>query len=400
MTKNYVYDAAGNLTNDGIHTYEYDAENRLKSVDNGAAGAYAYDYQNRRIKKLVGATSTHYVWEGNQVISEHDGTTGAVLYNYVYSGSKLIARMGSGIINWYLSDRLSTRLVLDNSGNVLGRQGHLPFGEDFGESGTQEKHHLTSYERDSESGSDYAVNRQYAQTLGRFNRVDPVEGFTTNPQSLNRYAYVQSDPIDRMDPLGLYSFCMLIPVVEVAGAYDAMCWNIYTDPKPPREPGSGGGQQLTADQCKEALDKLYEIATAARSLASFVLALDTGGAGQAGEDLRVRIRDRIDYLRRHREYVLENQGAIGKELTELGRDWGLIVDVTNPDDAAEVLNDAIGDLIRVSAAAKALQGPCRAVLGKDDRKELDAAVRQFDADLVIYRGFFRGLIRGITSILT
>ena len=76
------------------------------------------------------------------------------------------------------------------------------------------------------------------------------------------------------------------------------------------------------------------------------------------------------------------------------------MDVTNPDDAAEVLNDAIGDLIRVSAAAKALQGPCRAVLGKDDRKELDAAVRQFDADLVIYRGFFRGLIRGITSILT
>jgi hypothetical protein len=33
-----------------------------------------------------------------------------------------------------------------------GGQGHLPFGEDFGESGTQQKHHFTSYERDSESG--------------------------------------------------------------------------------------------------------------------------------------------------------------------------------------------------------------------------------------------------------
>ena len=69
---------------------------------------------------------------------------------------------------YYVSDRLSTRLVLDASGNVIGRQGHLPFGEDFAESGTQEKHHFTSYERDVESGTDYAVNRQYSQSVGRF----------------------------------------------------------------------------------------------------------------------------------------------------------------------------------------------------------------------------------------
>ena len=62
---------------------------------------------------------------------------------------------------YYLSDRLSMRLVLEASGNVLGRQGHLPFGEDFGESGSQEKHHFTSYKRDGESGTDYAINRQY-----------------------------------------------------------------------------------------------------------------------------------------------------------------------------------------------------------------------------------------------
>jgi len=34
-------------------------------------------------------------------------------------------------------------------------------------------------------------------------RVDPVMGSTTNPQSLNRYAYGTNDPINLADPFGL-----------------------------------------------------------------------------------------------------------------------------------------------------------------------------------------------------
>jgi RHS repeat-associated protein len=203
---NYSYDANGNLTSDGVHAYDYDAENRLTGVDAGATAAYAYDYQNRRIKKVASGTSTHYVWEGNKVIGEYDGSTGGVIYNYVYSGSRLIARIGSGVVNWYLSDRLSERLMLDGSGGVIGRMAHLPFGEDFGESGTQEKHHFTSYERDGETGTDYAVNRQYSQSMGRFNRPDLYQRSYNfkNPQTMNRYQYVENDPANLRDPLGLF----------------------------------------------------------------------------------------------------------------------------------------------------------------------------------------------------
>jgi len=35
----YQYDANGNLTNDAVHTYTYDAENRLVSVDGGATAS-------------------------------------------------------------------------------------------------------------------------------------------------------------------------------------------------------------------------------------------------------------------------------------------------------------------------------------------------------------------------
>ena len=41
----------------------------------------------------------------------------------------MIAKVASGSTQYFLSDRLSARLVLDSSGNVSGRQGHLPFGE-------------------------------------------------------------------------------------------------------------------------------------------------------------------------------------------------------------------------------------------------------------------------------
>ena len=204
-TSNYVYDPAGNVTNDGVHSYVYDAENRLVSVDGGATGQYSYDRSNQRYKKVTVGSTTHYIWQGSKVIAEHSGSTGAVLIDYIYSGGRMIAKVESETSQYFLSDRLSTRLVLDTSGNVLGRQGHLAFGEDFGGSGNQEKHHFTSYERDGESGIDYAVNRHYAPSVGRFMRVDPHRGDCSraNPQSANLYSYVENNSVNRSDPLGL-----------------------------------------------------------------------------------------------------------------------------------------------------------------------------------------------------
>ena len=157
-----------------MHGYGYDSENRIVSVDGASTAGYAYDNQNRRYRKTIGSSVTHYVWESLQVLAEHNGSTGAVLIDNVYSGSRMIAKVASGSTQYFLSDRLSIRLVLDASGLVVGRQGHLPFGEDFGESGSQEKHHFTSYERDGESGTDNALHRQYMAYTGRFNRPDPL----------------------------------------------------------------------------------------------------------------------------------------------------------------------------------------------------------------------------------
>lgn len=203
-TLNYTYDAAGNVTNDGVHSYQYDAENRIANVDGGVTAQYAYDQHNRKYKKTVGSTVTHYVWEGSQVAAEHSAT-GVVLAENVYVGATPIARISGATTQYCLSDRLSERLMLDANGNVMGRMAHLPFGEDFGESGTQEKHHFTSYERDAETGLDYAVNREYSSGVGRFMSADPyrASGYMEDPRSWNRYSYTRNVLTNRIDPLGL-----------------------------------------------------------------------------------------------------------------------------------------------------------------------------------------------------
>lgn len=200
----YTYDASGNCTADGAHSYQYDAEHRQANVDSGATSTAGYDPGNRRLKKVAAGQTTHYVWEGAQVIAEYNGSTGALISEYIFAGSRMIARDQGGALRYYHQDRLSTRLITDGSGTVMGTEDHLPFGEEAGFTGETEKHRFTSYERDTESATDYAVNRQYQMANGRFTRPDPFEGSYDlgNPQSLNRYSYVINDPVGLVDPTG------------------------------------------------------------------------------------------------------------------------------------------------------------------------------------------------------
>ncbi|HYV03683.1 MAG TPA: RHS repeat-associated core domain-containing protein, partial [Blastocatellia bacterium] len=196
VMSSYVYDAAGNLTNDGAHSYQYDAENRIAKVDAGTSNeaGYCYDANNWRVKKVAGGFTTYYVWEGALVIAEYSN-----------------APVGSGGTSYYVPDPLSTRMITDSSGALKGTQDHLPFGEDGGTTGTSERHRFTNYERDSESATDYAVNRQYAAGISRFMQLDPIEGSIDYPQSLNKFGYALNDPVNYTDPLGLKCAWVWVP---------------------------------------------------------------------------------------------------------------------------------------------------------------------------------------------
>jgi RHS repeat-associated protein len=65
---------------------------------------------------------------------------------------------------------------------------------------------FTAYERDAESGLDFAGARFYASTQGRFTSVDPLmaSAVTSNPQTFNRYSYVTNSPLTQIDPTGMF----------------------------------------------------------------------------------------------------------------------------------------------------------------------------------------------------
>ena len=65
---------------------------------------------------------------------------------------------------------------------------------------------FTSYERDSESGLDFAEARFYSSVQGRFTSIDPLieSAVTANPQTFNRYSYVSNSPINIVDPTGMF----------------------------------------------------------------------------------------------------------------------------------------------------------------------------------------------------
>jgi RHS repeat-associated protein len=82
-------------------------------------------------------------------------------------------------------------------------QGREPVERRVITSSVPNNYKFTGLERDSESGLDHTLFRQYSSILGRWQTPDLWDGDINNPQSLNRYAYVLNNPTTLTDPLGL-----------------------------------------------------------------------------------------------------------------------------------------------------------------------------------------------------
>src|SRR5205807_2537978 len=66
-TSGYSYDAAGNLLQDGTgtgtHSFQWDAEGRMKSVDGGTTGTFAYNALGLRVQKTMSGSSVYYYYD-------------------------------------------------------------------------------------------------------------------------------------------------------------------------------------------------------------------------------------------------------------------------------------------------------------------------------------------------
>jgi len=200
----YSYDADGNVLNDGVHSYAYDAENRIISVDGGST-TYVYDANGQRVRKTVGGASTDYAYDlSGHAIPEVNAS--GLLRGEVYAGGRHIATYVNNTTYFDHGDWLGTERVRTAvNGSVCESTTSLPFGDGQSTTGScadASTRHFTGKERDSESGNDYFGARYFASTMGRFlspdwaAKVTPVPyAKLDNPQSLNLYSYVWNNPL-------------------------------------------------------------------------------------------------------------------------------------------------------------------------------------------------------------
>lgn len=207
----YIYDQVGNLKQnfDNQHFF-YNAQNKLievQNVSNVVIGQYIYDGEGQRVKKISPTENIIFVYNAfGQMIAEYSNAS---------------QPNPNPQLNYLTTDHLgSPRIITDATGNVISRRDFLPFGEEivanesnriqalgynFGDS-TRQK--FTTYERDTETGLDFAQARYYSSKHGRFTSVDPLmaSASAVAPQTWNRYAYVGNNPLNIIDPTGMDYF--------------------------------------------------------------------------------------------------------------------------------------------------------------------------------------------------
>jgi RHS repeat-associated protein len=203
------YDSNGNLLTDNLNTYTWNAYGQLSTASNGSTTmTNTYDALGRMVENYNGSTYTEFVYgpTGKKLVTAN-GTTLIKAFIALPGGAKAIYN-SSGLAYYRHSDWLgSSRLTSTASRTMYSSTGYAPFGEQYANTGTADAS-FTGLDQDTLSSLyDFPARRQ-SPSQGRWISPDPLgRGAVTlaNPQSWNRYAYVNNNPLALIDPSGLFT---------------------------------------------------------------------------------------------------------------------------------------------------------------------------------------------------
>jgi RHS repeat-associated protein len=223
-----TYDGTGTLTRKEVTTYDYDDSgirvSALHEVDSDGDGTfdtrtettYLVDHQN---------------FTGHQQVLEEivtDADTGSETERVVYTlGHDVVAQTtftpsgpaeGDTIVLLY-DGHGSTRFVADLAAQILEAYAYDAYGNAIGFNAAAALTTLlySGEQFDSRIGQQYLRARYYNSATGTFNRLDPFSGNLRDPQSLHKYLYTHGDPINSIDPTGLFTARIRL-VVSMIGA--------------------------------------------------------------------------------------------------------------------------------------------------------------------------------------
>ena len=184
------------LSSTTIAEYTYDGDgNRVKAVVNGETT----HYPGRHFESTLGSGHTKYYFAGGQLIAferspEYETNYGRRYVFRDHLGSTSVIANGGGTKLW--EDRFKafgdTRFTYCKNNDP-----NFPMQTGYRYTGQRHEPDIGLY--------DYR-SRFYDPVLGRFTQPDTIVPEPGNPQSLNRYLYVNNRPTVFNDPTGHYIF--------------------------------------------------------------------------------------------------------------------------------------------------------------------------------------------------
>ena len=187
--------------------FEYDCRNRLVS----AGGiSYEYDAENNRISQTENGAKTEYVVDSNSssltriLTAEKEGDT----TYYIYGIGLIAQENGNEYLIYHFNNIGSTEAVTNIDGEIVETFDYGPYGELLSENkcGIMFLYNGELGVATDSNGLYYMRARYYNPEIKRFINQDVMTGSITDTPTLNRYAYVNGNPISLNDPFGLSPF--------------------------------------------------------------------------------------------------------------------------------------------------------------------------------------------------
>ena len=226
-------------TKDSETTFGYNLQGRLASstVDKTGSGgsvtntSYTYNDSGIRTSQTVDAQTTEYVIDSNnltgyaQVLEEH--VAGQITRSYTI-GHDLISQADdpATVYHFLYDGHGSTRALLDAAGAIVADQvfNYDAYGNAVGFNAATALTTILYCGEQFDIATDqlYLRTRYYDAAMGRLNRDDDFTGDPGAPQSLHKYLYTHADPVNGIDPTGLWSLGSTMTSIGIQAGLTAL----------------------------------------------------------------------------------------------------------------------------------------------------------------------------------